>query len=358
MEMTFTKESTCEDSRLQFGVYYTNNISVYLNVPIYIIGAIFNIFNLLVFTRQTMRSPVNLIFIHLTLADIALLVGGLPYAWLIPHYSGSYADAERTYLKAVIFIRTYDFTITAHFVSSFFTIQLAVWRYIAIAYPLKERQWCNMKTTRNVVIAGYIICVLLSIPMYITRHIDVNKASGDNQTLTYTPTYKKESIIYEISLIVNGVLYQLVPSVVLLIFSLKLIFVLLESHKHSEHPTTESFNIQNNKMSRNTNQQTDRSISILLTVVGLFLITKIPLGIVQVIITIDRRANYFDCYRGLIIILNTLNAFNLFLTFIVYYTMSKKFRITFKSLLNNYRNLSQDSATSTRGRSRFAGDSF
>ncbi|XP_065209224.1 G-protein coupled receptor dmsr-1-like [Planococcus citri] len=339
-----TTEPTCEDTILKFGVHYRDNISIYVNMPINVIGTILNTINLLVFTRKTMRSPVNLIFTHLTLVDIALLLGAFPYAWLIPQYSGGYADIGRTYPKAILYMRCYDFITTLHFISAFLTIQLAVWRYIAIAYPLKERQWCNMKATRNVLMAGYIVCVLLSIPMYLSRDIDV-KAYNNNQTITYTPTYKKESTIYKISLIVNGVFFQLVPSIVLPIFSLKLIFVLLKSKKHSERPETpELFTVQNKiTTTRNTNPQTDRSISVLLTVMALFLTTKIPLGIIQVIITIDHRRNYFDCYRGLLVILNTLNEFNLSVTFIVYYTMSKKFRITLKSLLNNHRNLSQES---------------
>lgn len=58
-----------------------------------------------------------------------------------------------------------------HTISIWLTVTLAVWRYIAVAHPARNHEWCNMRTTSVAIISGYIICPLLCIPVFLTFSI-------------------------------------------------------------------------------------------------------------------------------------------------------------------------------------------
>ncbi|XP_065204088.1 sex peptide receptor-related protein 2-like [Planococcus citri] len=216
-------------------------------------------------------------------------------------------------------------------------MMLAVWRYIAIAYPLKERDWCNMKTTRNVVITSYIVSVVISAPWYFSNGIVMMYDS--NQVPYYYPFEKNNSMLFGMAMLIRALLQQLLPSVVLSIFSIKLIAALLKKGQNMQQPVS-SLNSLNDTRNVRIKQQTDRSIIITLTVVALFLIVKIPKGmrnLIHAVYYIYNKSNddLLECVSHFAWILDTLLFFNMSITFVVYYTMSSNFRTTFKSLFNS-----------------------
>ncbi|XP_065204090.1 somatostatin receptor type 5-like [Planococcus citri] len=282
-----TEDQFCTHVSKTIEAYYKKNISGYVDIPICLIGVFLNLFNILVFSRKNMISSANLILAHLAFVDMLDLIAYIWYSWIsfshYPHFEGKW-DFE----QAIVHLGCYNFVITFHFISVFLTMMLAIWRYIAVVHPFKESQWCNMKTTRNAVKASYILCILLSVPMYLSR--DIKNQNTNNQTLT------------------------------------KLIIVLWTRKEHRKHPVATSSTHSNKRSLRSKRkQQLDRSVVIMLALVALFLVIKIPSGILNLM---------GSCYTGLGGIINTLANINISITFVVYYTMSRNFRITFKSLFN------------------------
>lgn len=55
-----------------------------------------------------------------------------------------------------------------HTISIFLTVLLAVWRYIAISFPQKNQELCNMRITIKAIITSYILCAIISIPSYLS----------------------------------------------------------------------------------------------------------------------------------------------------------------------------------------------
>ncbi|XP_065203583.1 uncharacterized protein LOC135833746 [Planococcus citri] len=262
----------------------------------------------------------------------------------------------------------------------FFTLMLAIWRYIAIAHPLKARYWCTMKITQNAVMACYVTSVLLSLPLYFTLNIVSHNSTAENplsynstaenplhytplgqekddwfmynmpnnstaeKLLYYIPSARQEDdwFMYNITLIIKSVLQQLVPSVVLSIFSFRLMVALFTKGSTNELQRSRS-NTQNNPRNAKMKQQADRLIMITLTVMVLFLITQIPLAAVNLIkLLLPNIHNKMDSDQQLCSIQyanllsgSTFYYINMSVSFLVYYAMSENFRTTFLSLFNS-----------------------
>ncbi|XP_065204518.1 G-protein coupled receptor dmsr-1-like [Planococcus citri] len=318
-----TGEPFCGTTLLTIGEYYSSNISGYFNIPICVIGVILNLLNILVFTKENMISPVNLIFTRLAMADLAVLVASIPFTYIENILRDGRIKERWTYAEAVVYVCSNHFATTLHFISVFLTIQLAVWRYIAIAYPLKERQWCSMRITRKLMVIGYVVCFLLSIPIYFSRRIE-------HQVINYRVTYTTNSVLFLTSRIIFSVLGALLPSIVLTVVSLRLIIILFARKTHHGQSHLEHGN-------RRRTEQLDRSIIILLAVLVLFLTAEFPRGMLflsTVIFNVRKSDINYRCYTSLLSIFLSVVYMNTSITFFVYYTMSQQFRITFKSLYN------------------------
>ncbi|XP_065218153.1 uncharacterized protein LOC135844011 [Planococcus citri] len=331
-----TQEPFCGTTLVAIGEYYMRNMQGYVDISTGVIGSIFNLFNILVFTRRNMISPTNLIFAHLAFADLLMILAIIPNSWIqFTQYNALVSNNQVwTYTRALFSMRSTEFILTFHFISVYFIVTLAVWKYIGIVSPLKERQWCNMKTTRNVAIVGYIMCILLGVPLYLSYFIKT--ISIDEKIIIYMPSLEHDSIQFLIAMIINGVLHQLLPSVILLILSFKLIATLLTKkgpHQSSSLPS----NIQNTNIGNvKTKDQNGRSIIILLIIIILCLSNHIPRGILDSVFVI--RSEYtiihLKCIRTLAAILHTLNCLNASVTFIIFYTLNRDFKATFKSLFS------------------------
>ncbi|XP_065217978.1 G-protein coupled receptor dmsr-1-like [Planococcus citri] len=326
------EEPFCETTLADAHYYYLYNIQGYIETPICIIGVIFNIFNILVFTRRNMISPVNLIFTHLAFADLSMLLAYILHVWVtvVAYYRNESYKAS-TYTAAALYLRSKELINISHHVSVCLIMMLAIWKYIAVFSPSKERQWCNMKTTRNTVMAVYIACVLLAIPLHLSHHVVTYSLDKAGTEYIHVPFDEVDPIAVEISMIIRGLLFDLLPSVVLGISSVRL-FVVLRMKK--EHPNLSS-NVENRTDNVETKQQIKGSVIILIIIVTLCLSFVIPLGLLDllyVVLTRDKYSIYRPCTNSLLGILSILNCFNKCVTFVVYYTMDQDFRATFKSL--------------------------
>ncbi|XP_065204442.1 sex peptide receptor-related protein 2-like [Planococcus citri] len=344
-----TEEPYCGSTLPEFGKYFRENIHGFISTKICFIGAILNLLNLVVFTRKTMISPANLIFAHLAFVSSLVLLARIPLVWIkYVRYQHDHSQ-QRTYGWAVFTIYCDTFIVTFQFISAFLTVQLAAWRYIAVVHPLTERYWCNMKMTFKVIIVGYVMCcVLLGVPMHLSRNV---KTININHTSIYIVDYKRNSIAFPVAFIMYGFLGRILPAIVLAVLTIKLVVTLLtrKSNREQMTPSTIARNrIRNVKLKK----QTNRSTTIMLTVVILFFIAEFPKGILSLLRAVYEFDGIFHttahqtCYTSLIQIFNTITDINLAITFIVYYILSEHFRFTFKSLFS-CSNASRQTQTST-----------
>ncbi|KAH8278273.1 hypothetical protein KR044_009432 [Drosophila immigrans] len=160
------------------------NMHGYVSLVVCILGTIANTLNIIVLTRKEMRSPTNAILTGLAVADLAVMLEYIPYTVHDFILTDSLPREEKLSYSWACFIKFHSiFAQVLHTISIWLTVTLAVWRYIAVGYPQKNRVWCGMRTTIITITTAYVVCVLVVSPsLYlitaITEWMDQLDAQG------------------------------------------------------------------------------------------------------------------------------------------------------------------------------------
>lgn len=310
-----------------------------------IFGSIANVLNIAVLTRREMRSPTNMILTGLAVADLLVMIEYIPYSIHMYLYHRSRRDTF-TYGWTLFVLFHSNFGQVCHTISICLTLTLAVWRYIAVAYPQKSREWCSYTRTVLTITGAYVFCPILCVPLYfitqvesqvetldehgmavnLTRFRQANGTSNilslentTNTTLYYvklTKTAESHVFLKEMNFWIYSVVIKLIPCAVLTVLSIKLIMVLLEAKQRRKKLTTQNvteIRMGNGKdaaaceklkkrkkaaAGRMTDKerQTDRTTMMLLAVLLLFLVTELPQGVLG-FLSVVLGSSFFDtCY--------------------------------------------------------------
>ncbi|KAH8296259.1 hypothetical protein KR054_003809, partial [Drosophila jambulina] len=160
------------------------NMHGYVSLVVCILGTIANTLNIIVLTRREMRSPTNAILTGLAVADLAVMLEYIPYTIHDYILTDSLPREEKLSYSWACFIKFHSiFAQVLHTISIWLTVTLAVWRYIAVGYPQKNRVWCGMRTTIITITTAYVVCILVVSPsLYlitaITEYVDQLDANG------------------------------------------------------------------------------------------------------------------------------------------------------------------------------------
>jgi len=118
-----------------------------------------------VLTRREMRSPTNAILTGLAVADLAVMLEYIPYTVHDYILTDSLPREDKLSYSWACFIKFHSiFAQVSHTISIWLTVTLAVWRYIAVSYPQRNRVWCGMRTTIITITTAYVVCVLVVSP--------------------------------------------------------------------------------------------------------------------------------------------------------------------------------------------------
>ncbi|XP_043281381.1 G-protein coupled receptor dmsr-1-like isoform X2 [Venturia canescens] len=351
-----------------------------------IFGSIANSLNIMVLSRREMSSPTNAILTGLAVADLLVMMEYIPYASHMYLYHRPRRDTY-TYGWAVFVFFHSIFTQVCHTISIWLTVTLAIWRYIAVAHPQRNREWCSFRRTVFAIAGAYVICPLICLPGYFTTALtskveildsegrspnmtiynatignDTASALGANKFVNSTLWYVDLSETMKVNSLLNlanfwmySVVIKLIPCLALTILSLRLILALMEAKKRRKMLTTATLvrtdekNIDNNhsldvvtngkksvkkKSSRllDKERQTDRTTRMLLAVLLLFLLTEFPQGVLGLLSVILGSGFFRTCYVKLGELMDILALINSAINFILYCAMSRQFRTTFSQL--------------------------
>ncbi|XP_043260020.1 G-protein coupled receptor dmsr-1-like [Colletes gigas] len=325
----------------------------WISLFVCIFGSVANVLNILVLTRREMRSPTNLILTGLALADLLVMIDYIPYSFHLYLYRRSRQDTF-TYGWALFVLFHSHFAQVCHTISICLTLILAVWRYVAVARPQKNREWCSYRRTIFAILIAYIFCPVLCVPLYITTevraHVEILDSHGmsirndtqlgntRNTTLYFvrlTETVENHDILKELNFWIYSIVIKLFPCLVLTVVSLKLVQVLLEAKRRRRKLTNiQEKNLERSKSSRRVDRerQTDRTTMMLLVVLLLFLLTELPQGILGLLSVLLGPGFFRTCYLMLGDVIDMLTLVNSAINFILYCTMSRQFRKTFNEL--------------------------
>lgn len=332
----------CGPELAEFQRFYSN-FHGYVSLMVCQFGCVANILNIAVLSRREMRSPTNAILTGLAVADLLVMLDYIPYAchtYLSPETREVNDKFSYGWTTFVLFHSL--FSQVCHTISICLTVILAVWRYIAVAYPQKNRDWCKMENTVLALVLAYIICPIICIPLYLaisvqhkeelldaTGHIieNANITEGDNRTTTLYYVHfnnwalRNDELFKKVNIWIYSVVIKIIPCIALTVLSLRLIFALLETKRRRQNLMNSSVPLQTKKLSGEENgtdncvekikanrkqkknmrlldkeRQTDRTTRMLLAVLLLFLLTEFPQGILGLLSAILGNDFFIQCY--------------------------------------------------------------
>ncbi|XP_072943737.1 G-protein coupled receptor dmsr-1-like isoform X1 [Epargyreus clarus] len=322
----------------------------YIAIVICIVGSATNSINIAVLSRREMISPTNSILTGLAVADVFVMLEYIPYV-LHMNIKISPQVNKNTYAWTVFVYFHSIFSQTFHTISIWLAVTLAVWRYIAIAFPQKNRTWCSKRNTTLAIVSAYVICPFLCLPIYFAMNIVPSEVTPQNNSefaedlslplnrTVYVLEMSKNKELVTAIMWIYSVILKLVPSIALSILSTCLISKLTMTERRRQKllkrstigPNEAEKQCLAEENSARRSSRTDRTTRMLLAVLGLFLSTEVPQGVLGLVSAL--APDFFkNCYSMFGDLMDVLALFTSSVNFVLYCSMSRQFRCTFARL--------------------------
>ncbi|XP_045163667.2 G-protein coupled receptor dmsr-1-like [Mercenaria mercenaria] len=299
----------------------------YLAVTICVFGITANILNITVLTRKGMISFVHIFLTGLAISDGITMALYCPFLVQMYLMHGTTKSPDRNTEGAVRYQVVFAVISTiVHSISIWLTVTLAVFRYLFIRFPRIGLKYGNTKSALAaegiVVIMVTIICIPNSILYQMKNtHVPLNETSNDTSASIWSITKRNDVILEKVNYWMHAIFTRLLPSCLLMIFSVFLIITMRQADKRRNNMTL------NNTFALRSR----RTTKMLLAVVLLSVIAETPHGVLLLLSGLipDFFANVYVPLGDMIDILTLINDG---VNFVLYCTMSKQFRKKFLSL--------------------------
>lgn len=299
-----------------------NSIHGYLSLAFCIFGITANLLNIIVLTRRNMISPTNAILIGLAVSDILVMSSYIPFTY--HHYirSGLSEEEKFSYNWAAFTLFHQHFTIVSHTISTWLTVTVAIWRFLAVRFPSHAGVLCSMSRAKLAILATYVSCPVFGLPGYLVNTVKEEQVGKKVMYfIDFTEISKRHNdLIQTITFWISSAIMKLVPCVVLTGISFGLIKVLYERK------------LLRQRLRADVDRNHDRTTRMLLVVLMLFLITEFPSGILALLTGILGNDFFINVYTNFGETMDALALINNAINFIIYCTMSQQFRNTFANL--------------------------
>ena len=278
-----------------------------------------------------METPVNQILTWLAVSDIFTMLSYVPFA--IHFYCCYQAEgklSERNSHGWMLFMIFHiNLTSTTHTISIWMCVLLAVVRFLHIRKPTKTTYFRKrrMFQTKIIILFVYISSTVILIPNYMSN--ELRETTIDNITLYVLKDLKLGGDGTETMVLVNVWLYavsaKLVPCLLMSVFGSLLIYNIHVKIRQRR----KVLQISGTNCLRLTEHS--RTTKMLLAVIVLFLITEFPQGIL-IVCSACVQGFFENVYIPLGDVMDIVALVNNSVNFILYCTMSIKFRQTFTQI--------------------------
>ena len=301
----------------------------YISNIVCIFGVLSNILNVIVLTRRHMITPTNCILTALAIADFLTMLTYLVYATYF--YIATEPKWEAHHSQGwMYFILVHNhFIITCHNMAMWFTVSLAVFRYIFVCHHVIGNRLCSLNrailTITIIVIATIIVCI----PNYFLYKVVPLTVLGLNTSGYWIvdSDFVEAHDFYKVLIFwFFGVIMKVAPCILLTLLSSMIILTMHQASKRRVRLLQ-----QTRSSDHDVNHEHNRTTWMLVSVVLFFVITEMPQGILAMISGLN---NHFfeNIYSNLGDVLDLLVLLNSAVNFILYCIMSQQFRDTFKNL--------------------------
>ncbi|KAF6021063.1 dmsr-8 [Bugula neritina] len=206
------------------------------------------------------------------------------------------------------------------------TVALATFRYIFVCKHTLAQKLCTVRRAYICVVLVAVATLALCIPYMLCYEIGPTPSSFQHNVthLWITQTKmctKNDGVLETFTFLIAGGVLKTGACVVLLFFTITLVVALYKVKQKREA-------IQQKQQSKSKEREHNRTTVMLIAVVLSFGIAELPQGILVLACT-GNDWFFKEVYRYLGDILDTITLFNTSFNFVLYTTMSQKFRDTF-----------------------------
>ncbi|XP_049512459.1 LOW QUALITY PROTEIN: G-protein coupled receptor dmsr-1-like [Dermacentor silvarum] len=313
----------------RFHTWYTSHLHGYLSMTVCVFGILANVLNIIVLTQRNMVSPTNGILTGLAVADMLVIATYLPYT-ITTHVM---PPARTQSFGTAVFILVHaHVSVVFHTVSTWLTVTLAVWRFLAVSFPASSKEWCSMQRARWAVVSVYVSCALCCLPVYLsfTVHQEGTPQEPSYKVDFSNITAANGAFLQNLNFWTYSVLMKLVPCVALTGLSLGLLRVLYEAKARKRRLRRGASGHSGH--GGGSEEARDRTTRMLLAVLLLFLVTEFPSGIAALLSGILGDDFFLHVYMNFGEVMDILALVNSAVNFILYCSMSRQFRKAFAAL--------------------------
>ena len=311
----------------------------YLALFICIWGVMANLANIVVLTQKNMISSTNLILTWIAVSDLLTMASYLPvsvhfYILKDPRLPFP-ATLSESWIRFMLF--HVNFTVIVHTVAIWLTITLALFRYLYICYPARGSELCNMFRCKLAIFLTWLCVMIICVPncllTTILKDTMTNILPGNKSDASVNMTYYNlaessigQPFLSKINYWIQAILIKIIPCILLVVLTFCLVFAM-----HQANQRRMKLKSQGKKDESARAREHNKTTGMLLAIVALFLLTELPQGILT-LCNIFISNFYFDVYWQLGDLLDMLALVNNSINFVLYCTMSRQFRDSFRDV--------------------------
>lgn len=302
-------------------------------------GIVLNLANIVVLTRPSMLSSINHILTAVAVCDIGLMLSYLVFLGHFVLTDSHYCDPN-TYSHgwAVFLLLHANFSVFTHTLSLYLTVAMALLRYLMVRQHHKT-DLSAPSVGCGIIAFSTLLVLALCTPNFMTYWIQPvdgclssevirNESRSKVADVVSQPqtfyvnfaTYPGSCVIQLLSFWIGGIVFKIVPCVILCIFMGLLIDVIISAAKRRRRLLREDGHALG---------QNDRTTVMLVLIVLVFLITEVPQGLLAVLSGLLGPVFFHRVYKSLGDILDLLSLLNSSVNFFLYCVMSRNFRQVF-----------------------------
>lgn len=365
----------------------------YVSLVVSVVGVVCNAFIIIVLRHRSMVNSTNVILTALAVSDMATMVSYVPFALQFYCLHGTRASPRRNTLHWMRFVLFHaHLSVTSHTTSIWLGVLLSIFRYSFVRSTASGEATSDQIRTTKVAIGSVvvtaIVCLLpnylsltiLQVPFLAHRHpISHNRTRHDNVTAgttsyadDFTPmdyvvtndvignssrsngfeewevgTELEEVLfIYEVvgvdvvgvgygrlvmqlNFWIHALFIKLIPCALMFAFGLRILCAVRTTHRASAR-----LRINSTRMDTRLRRQREhnRTTSMLIVVIILFLVTELPQGMLALLSGVVGDRFFERYYAPLGDVMDIMALVNNGINFTLYCAMSTKFRQTFVRL--------------------------
>ncbi|KAJ1374354.1 Serpentine type 7TM GPCR chemoreceptor Srw [Parelaphostrongylus tenuis] len=320
--------------RLQaFSEIYTR-IHQYVCLTVCIFGITLNVLHIFVLSRRTMRTYIiNALLCAMAVCDTITMSSYLVYILRFRIFDNTTGVVGYSYPWLVFLIGHVTSSIALHTCSLYLSVTMAYIRWTAL--DRLDAKWINHGAIRRIFFFTMFFVTFISIPTLMVHKITpVNEVLGINDTQydnLYTVQLDEIDIngctLFRTNLWLTGIFFKAVPCVLLLWFTIALIWKLCEMSKKRKRLRA------NNKYSRNCSKvNIDKTTLMLIIMLLVFLCTELPQGLIAILSAIYPTHIHAMIYLNVGEVLDLMSLVNCLTSFVLYCCMSSTYRANVRLL--------------------------